>query len=95
MLDTQKCVRLGGRILTCGATAGFELNIDARYWWTFEHRMIGSNGWTAEDLAELMQMIANGRLDPVIDRRLPLEQTAEAERILEDREVFGKVIINP
>jgi len=38
---TQKCVKLGGRILCCGATAGFTLDLDARYWWTLEHTMIG------------------------------------------------------
>jgi alcohol dehydrogenase len=95
MLDTQKCVRLGGRILTCGATAGYDLHVDARYWWTFEHEMIGSDGWTTDDLRRLMELIDRGELDPVIDRVLPLEETAEAERLLEDREVFGKVLITP
>lgn len=94
-LETQKCVALGGRILTCGATAGFELVTDARYLWTFEHTMIGSNGWTADDLRTLLDHVASGRLDPVIDRVLPLEQAAEAERLLEDREVVGKVLLRP
>ena len=95
MLDTQKCVGLGGRILTCGATAGYDLNIDARYWWTFEHDMIGSDGWGVDDLHLLLEMVDEGRLDPVIDKVLPLEETAEAERLLENREVFGKVLIKP
>ncbi len=94
-IDTQKSVRLGGRILTCGATAGFNLITDARYLWTYEHEMIGSNGWTPEGLAELMELIAQGRLTPEIDKILPLEETAEAERLLEDREVVGKVLIKP
>lgn len=93
--DTQKCVRVGGRILTCGATAGFDLRTDARYLWTFEHQMIGSNGWTPDDIIRLMDMIAAGELSPVIDARLPLEQTADGERLLEDREVFGKVLVIP
>lgn len=95
LLDTQKCVTLGGRILSCGATAGFDLRLDARYWWTFEHTLIGSDGWTKEDLSTLLDLVANGRLDPVIDRVLPLEQAAEGERLLEDREVFGKVVLRP
>lgn len=94
-IDTQKSVRLGGRILTCGATAGYNLITDARYLWTYEHEMIGSNGWTPQDLAELMDLIAEGRLTPEIDRVLPLKETAEAERLLEDREVVGKVLIKP
>ena len=94
-IDTQKSVRLGGRILTCGATAGFNLTTDARYLWTYEHEMIGSNGWTPEGLGELMELIAARRLTPEIDKVVPLEETAEAERLLEDREVVGKVLIQP
>ncbi|MEQ9270088.1 zinc-binding dehydrogenase [Marinobacter salarius] len=94
-VDTQKCTRLGGRILTCGATAGYDVSLDARYWWTFEHDMIGSNGWGVSDLEALLAAIDEGRLEPVIDQRLPLEQSAEAERLLEDREVVGKVLIVP
>ena len=92
---TQKCVRLNGRILCCGATAGFDLSLDARYWWTYEHTMIGSDGWLKEDLATLLALVADGRLAPVIDKVLPLEQTAEGERLLEEREVVGKVLLKP
>ncbi|MCC7132742.1 MAG: zinc-binding dehydrogenase, partial [Gemmatimonadales bacterium] len=81
--------------LTCGATAGFELTTDARYLWTYEQEMIGSNGWTPEGLTELMSLIAARKLAPVIDQVLPLEATAEGERLLEDREVVGKVLIKP
>jgi alcohol dehydrogenase len=94
-LDTQKAVRLDGRILTCGATAGFDLAIDARYLWTYEHRIIGCNGWTPEGLIALLDLVATGKLDPVIHAVLPLEQAAEAERLLEEREVFGKVLLAP
>jgi alcohol dehydrogenase len=93
--DTQKCVALGGRILTCGATAGFNLATDARYLWTYEHEIRGSNGWTESGLVELMELIGAGRLSPVIDKVLPLTEAAEGERLLEDREVFGKVLLRP
>jgi len=92
---TQKCVKKMGRILCCGATAGFNLSLDARYWWTYEHSMIGSDGWEKADLETLLAMIAAGRLAPLIDRVLPLEQTAEGERLLENREVVGKVLLKP
>jgi alcohol dehydrogenase len=93
--ETQKCVKLNGRILCCGATAGFDLRLDARYWWTYEHALIGSNGWHTDDLKTLLDLIADGRLAPVIDKVLPLEETAEGERLLEDREVVGKVLLKP
>lgn len=92
---TQRCVKMQGRILCCGATAGFNLALDARYWWTYEHTMIGSDGWAREDLEKLLELVSAGRLVPLIDKVLPLEDTAEAERLLEDREVVGKVLIRP
>jgi alcohol dehydrogenase len=94
-VETQKSVALDGRILTCGATAGYAVTTDVRYLWTFEHRVLGSNGWTPDDLTTLLGLIACGRLEPVVDRVLPLADTAEGERLLEDREVFGKVLIQP
>jgi alcohol dehydrogenase len=94
-LDTQRSVTHGGRIVTCGATAGYSLTTDARYLWTFEHTILGSNGWTSDDLETLLGLVASGRLTPTVDRVLPLEQAAEAERLLEDREVVGKVLLRP
>jgi alcohol dehydrogenase len=95
MVPTQKCVRLGGRILCCGATAGYDLALDARYLWTYEHTIIGSDGWLHGDLESLLDLVARRTLTPVIDRVLPLEEAAEGERLLEDREVFGKVVLTP
>ncbi len=93
--ETQRCVKLGGRILTCGATAGYAVQQDLRFLWTFEHAVLGSNGWSDDDLRALLRLIAEGRLRPLIDRRLPFEQAAEAERLLEEREVVGKVLLTP
>ena len=93
--DTQRCVKLGGRILSCGATAGYGVSMDMRYLWTFEHDVRGSDGWTKHDLVALLELIATGKLAPVIDAVLPLEEAGEAERMLEDRIVVGKVLLKP
>jgi alcohol dehydrogenase len=82
-----------GRLLTCGATAGYDPKEDLRFIWTFELQVLGSNGWMREDLHLLLEMIRDGRLQPVIDRELPLEGVNEAFRLLEEREVFGKVVL--
>jgi alcohol dehydrogenase len=92
---SMKCLRRGGRMLTCGATAGFAPQTDIRYIWTYELEILGSNGWTREDLETLLEMVRDGRLRPVIDCVLPLEEAREGLRRLEDREVIGKVVIKP
>lgn len=90
-----KSLRHGGRLLTCGATSGFDANTDIRYIWTRELNILGSDGWTRDGLISLLAAVRDGRITPVIDRVLPLEEIREAHRLLEDREVFGKVVITP
>ena len=90
-----KVTRRGGKILTCGATAGFDPKTDLRYVWTFELKVLGSNSWLPEDLETLMELISEGKLSPVVDTVLPLERTSEGVKLLEDRKVIGKIIITP
>ncbi len=92
---TLRCVKRGGKILVCGATAGYDPKEDLRYVWSFELQIIGSNSFYDENLKALMDMIAQGTIKPVIDEVLPLERAAEGLRLIENREVFGKVIIKP
>ena len=94
-VPSLKTLHRQGRLLTCGATAGFDPKEDIRYIWTFELQLRGSNGWMREDLHALLAMVADGRLTPVVDRELPLEDVNEAFRLLEEREVFGKVVLRP
>ena len=47
------------------------------------------------DLERLLDLAATRRLVPVIDRVLPLTQGREAISLLEDRQVFGKIIVAP
>jgi len=94
-VKSLKSVKLGGRLLTCGATAGYDPQTDIRFIWRKEMDIRGSDGWQREDLLALVEAVRAGQIKPVIDCVLPLEQTAEGHRLLEDRLVFGKVIITP
>ena len=90
-----RCLRRGGRLLTCGATAGYDPQTDIRFIWTFELDVRGSNSWDKSDLTALMGYIAEGRMEPLISERLPLERTRDGVKMLEDRSVVGKIIIEP
>jgi alcohol dehydrogenase len=84
-----------GRLLTCGATAGYDPKTDIRYIWRREVTIVGANGWTRGDLEKLIDEVRGKRIRPIIHRVLPLAETREAMRLLEDREVFGKVLVQP
>jgi NADPH:quinone reductase-like Zn-dependent oxidoreductase len=90
-----RCLKRGGRLLVCGATAGYDPKEDLRYIWSFELKIIGSNSFYDEDLRALMSMIAEGKFRPVIDKVLPLEEAREGLRLIAEREVIGKVVVTP
>jgi NADPH:quinone reductase-like Zn-dependent oxidoreductase len=90
-----RCLKRGGRLLVCGATAGYDPKEDLRYIWSFELKVIGSNSFYDDDLQALMQLIATGKMRPVIDKVLPLAQAREGLRLIQDREVIGKVVVAP
>jgi alcohol dehydrogenase len=94
-VPSLKCVKRGGRILVCGATAGYDPKEDLRYIWSFELKVIGSNSYADENLRALMEMVSKGEIRPVVDKVLPLAQALEGLRLIRSREVIGKVVVKP
>ena len=90
-----KCLKRGGRLLVCGATAGYDPKEDLRYIWSFELQVIGSNSFYDENLIALMALIQEGKMTPVIDKVVPLEGAAEGLGLIQDRHVIGKVVVTP
>src|SRR5262245_11967829 len=90
-----RCLKRGGKLLVCGATAGYDPKEDLRYVWSFELKIIGSNSFYDDDLRALMALIADRKMRPVIDKVLPLAQAREGLRLIQDREVIGKVVVAP
>ena len=87
----------GGRLVTCGATSGAEVTINLRLVFFKLLSILGSTMGSLAELHEIMRHVEAGRLKPVVDRVLAWEQVAEGHRLLETREVFGKVVleVNP
>jgi alcohol dehydrogenase len=94
-VPSLRCLKRGGRLLCCGATAGFDPVEDLRFIWTYELQILGSNGWRPEDLQALLGMVANGTMVPPIDRTFTLDEGVAALQALEDRAFFGKIIVSP
>jgi alcohol dehydrogenase len=94
-LPSLRCLKRGGKLLVCGATAGHDPKEDLRYVWSFELKIIGSNSFYDENLKGLLQLIEDGNMKPVIDKVLTLDQAREGLRLIQDREVIGKVVVAP
>ena len=89
------CLPYGGRLVTCGATTGYEAKLDLRVLFYKRISLLGSTMGSKGDLFRILQLVEEGRLRPVLDRVLPLEQAAEAHRLLENRAQFGKIVLTP
>src|SRR5260370_460317 len=88
-------LRVSGVRLTCGATAGYDPPEDIRYIWTFELKILGSNGWARDDITALLDMVQAGRLEAGIDETFPLERVPEALARVQQQRVFGELVITP
>lgn len=94
-VKSLRTLHRGGRVLTCGATAGYDPKEDLRFIWSYELQILGSNGWSRDELLTLLDMVKQGKLKPTIDKTFNLTEVNEAFAQLEDRLVFGKVVVKP
>jgi alcohol dehydrogenase len=94
-IPSLRALKRRGKLLTCGATAGFDTRNDMRFIWVRELQILGSNGYSKQDVATALDHAAAGRVKPVISHRLPLSEAREAERLMEDRKFFGKIVLLP
>ncbi|XSC47649.1 zinc-binding dehydrogenase [Bradyrhizobium sp. RDT10] len=92
---SMRCVKRFGRLLCCGGTGGYAAVTDIPYLFMSEMSILGSTGWTMEDQQSCVDLVAQGRLDPPIDRIVPLSEGIDAIRAIESRAVFGKIILKP
>jgi len=90
-----KALARGGRLVTCGATGGYEGRTDIRYLFSKGLSIHGSTMGGRAELLRVGRLVGEGRLKPVIDRVLPLDRVAEAHRAMAERSLFGKSVLRP
>jgi NADPH:quinone reductase-like Zn-dependent oxidoreductase len=83
----------GGRLVTCGATAGYEAVTDLRYVFYKQLSILGSTMGRKGDLLKILQFMSEGKFRAVIHAVLPLAEVREAHRVVETGEQFGKVVL--
>ena len=93
--DSLASLARGGRLVTCGATTGPhpETDINRIFWNQLE--VIGSTMATPAELDDVLGLVWDRTLEPRIRATLPMSETAEGHRMLEERDGFGKVVLVP
>jgi NADPH:quinone reductase-like Zn-dependent oxidoreductase len=89
------CLRAGGRLLTCGGHGGEVAKLDIIPFFRRELTIIGSNSATQADIRQVLALVADGSLKPVIAATFPLAAAADALRMLRQRQNYGRVLLTP
>jgi NADPH:quinone reductase-like Zn-dependent oxidoreductase len=91
--DSVKSLALGGRLVTCGCTTGYDAKIDLRFLFSRQLSLLGSFMGTKDELRTVLKLVAQGRLVPIVDKIWPLHDCITAHNYLENSKQFGKVVL--
>jgi alcohol dehydrogenase len=86
------CLKRGGRLVTCGSTAGPSITLNLMQLFQQQYKIFGSFGSSMRNIRTSLDKMAKG-LTPVIDTEVPIEQFETGLTRLQDRQVFGKIIV--
>ena len=84
-----------GRLVTCGATSGFDARTDLRQVFFRHLTLLGSFMGSKAELLEAMKFVAQGKIHAVVDRVFPLSEARQAHELMENRGQFGKIVLRP
>jgi NADPH:quinone reductase-like Zn-dependent oxidoreductase len=91
--DSIASLAASGRLVTCGATTGYDAKVDLRFLFSRQLSLLGSYMGTKSELQTVIKLVAAGRLKPIVDRIFPLAEAAAAHAYLESGQQFGKVVL--
>jgi len=91
--DSVRSLKPGGTLVTCGATTGYDGQLDLRVLFAKQLSLLGSYMGTMGELHEVLKHVFAGKLKPVVDRTFPLRETRAAHEYLAKSEMFGKVVL--
>jgi len=92
-VKSLRAVTRGGRVVTCGATTGYDPQTDLRHIYYRQLKIIGSTMGSRNDLLAPLKFIFDGKMKPAIGKTISLEEVADAHRLMEARKVLGKIVV--
>jgi NADPH:quinone reductase-like Zn-dependent oxidoreductase len=88
-----KALRPGGRLVTCGATTGPAVTLDLRRLFWFQWSLLGSTMGSRREFAEIVALANDGKLWPVVDSVVPLDEGPRVYQRMVSGEHLGKLVI--
>jgi len=91
--ESIKSLKYGGTLVTCGATTGYDAQLDLRVLFARQLSLFGTYMGGQGELLEVLKHVFSGKLKPVVDRTFPLSEARAAQEYLDHSEQFGKVVL--
>ena len=88
-----ECLRWGGTMVICGATEGFEPVIDLRYLWNKQLSLLGSHIGTRREWVDAIRLVEQSKVSVPVSRVFSLRELAKAQKLMEERNIVGKIVI--
>jgi crotonyl-CoA carboxylase/reductase len=82
-----------GKVVICGATSGYNLDFDVRYLWMRQKEILGSHFANAYECMRANQLMAEGKIQPVLWRAMGFDGVPEAHQLLHENKHLGKIAI--
>lgn len=90
-----RCLARQGRFVTCGVTSGHRVSLHLGQMFVRGLEVMGVGGFRAEEFATVMRLTQNEVFKGVVGRVFPLHEAADAHRLMESRDFFGKIVLVP
>jgi NADPH:quinone reductase-like Zn-dependent oxidoreductase len=90
---SNKMLSTGGRLVTCGATTGYNVTIDLRHLFMKQQTIIGSTMSDVNTFDELLKLMNENVISPVVDKTFPMKDVSKAHRYIESSGPLGKVVL--
>jgi NADPH:quinone reductase-like Zn-dependent oxidoreductase len=87
-------LRWGGRLVICGATEGFDAQVDLRVLWNKQLSLLGSHVGTHSELLACMRMVSSGDIKPCVTEVIGLQDLADAQVRMQMRQTMGKIAVS-
>lgn len=86
-------LRKGGRLVTCGSTTGLSAEVNLFQLFQQQLRIFGSFGCSMNNIRTVLDKLASGSVHPIIDSEISIEDIGAGLKRLEERDVFGKIMV--
>ena len=87
------CLAAGGRLVTCGATTGYQGKTNLRHVFFRNLQLRGVKTGSKSLIFRILRLVEEGKLKPVLDRTFPIKEARQAHELMEARLQFGKIVL--